>query len=789
MLEAGIVRPSLSPFSSPMLLVKKKDGGWRFCIDYRALNKVTVPDRFLIPVIDELLDKLHGATIFSKLDLKSSYHQIRVRQQDIPKTAFRTHEGHYEFLVMPFGLTNAPTTFQSLMNRIFRPHLRKFVLVFFDDILVYSKDLKEHCDHLQSVLSILANHQLHVNGKKCLFAKPQLEYLGHLVSAKGVAADPNKISAMGYGAISWPLTQQLKKDAFNWNLEAEVAFQKLKTTMTTIPVLALPNFSQLFIVETDASGYGLGAVLMQIQKWRHYLLGRHFIVRTDQSSLKFLLEQRIVNESYQKWVAKLFGYDFEIQFRPRMENKAADALSRIPISMELAALMVPSRIDTSLISSQVEVDPHLAKIKQRLLDDPDAYPRYSLDHGILLYKGRLVFPKASPLVPALLQEGHASVVGGHSGFLRTYKRLIRDFFWVGMKNDIKEFVEKCLGLPKSEGYNSILVVVDRLSKYAHFSLLKHPFTAQTVAAIFVRDVVKLHGFPRSIISDRDKVFLSRFWTELFRLQGTSLRHCTAYHPQTDGQTEVVNRCVETYLRCFSYNKPRRWSTWLSWAEYWYNTTFHSSTNTTPFRAVYGRDPPPLIRFGSDCTSVLAVDQLLQVRDLILNELKDHLCCAQSKMKSSADAHCRAVQFEVGDFVYIKLPLYRLRSLAKRPNEKLSPRYFGPYKVVQQIGPVAYRLELPSSTTIHPVFHVSQLKPALDIRQSPNNNQLGIEVLIQWKGLPQFEASWESVDTIKEHFPDFHLEDKVSLIEGGNDRPPIRYVYNRKGKRNILPTGS
>lgn len=501
--------------------------------------------------------------------------------------------------------------------------------------------------------------------------------------------------------------------------------------MTTIPVLALPNFSQLFIVETDASGYGLGAVLMQshrpvayfsqvltarerqksiyerelmaivlaVQKWRHYLLGRHFIVRTDQSSLKFLLEQRIVNESYQKWVAKLFGYDFEIQFRLGIENKAADALSRIPISMELAALMVPSRIDTSLISSQVEADPHLAKIKQRLLDDQDAYPRYSLDHGILLYKGRLVLPKASPLVPALLQEGHASVVGGHSGFLRTYKRLTRDFFWVGMKNDIKEFVEKCLvcqqnktltlspagllqplpipdkiwddvtmdfieGLPKSEGYNSILVVVDRLSKYAHFSLLKHPFTAQTVAAIFVRDVVKLHGFPRSIISDRDKVFLSRFWTELFRLQGTSLHHSTAYHPQTDGQTEVVNRCVETYLRCFSYSKPRRWSTWISWAEYWYNTTFHSSTNTTPFRAVYERDPPPLIRFGSDSTSVLAVDQLLQERDLILNELKDHLCCAQSKMKASADAHRRAAQFEVGDFVYIKLRPYRLRSLAK-----------------------------------------------------------------------------------------------------------------------------
>ena len=170
------------------------------------------------------------------------------------------------------------------------------------------------------------------------------------------------------------------------------------------------------------------AIVFTVQKWHHYLLGCHFIVQTNQSSLKFLLEQRVVNESYQKWVAKLFGYDFEIQFHLGLENKAVDALSHIPISTELAPLLIPSRLDTLLVNSQVEVDPHLAKIWQGLLADPNAYPRYSLDHGLLLYKGCLVLPKVSPLIPTLLQEGHASVVRGHSGFLRIYKRLSWDFF-------------------------------------------------------------------------------------------------------------------------------------------------------------------------------------------------------------------------------------------------------------------------------------------------------------------------------------------------------------------------
>ncbi|GJS20235.1 putative reverse transcriptase domain-containing protein [Tanacetum coccineum] len=388
MLENGFVRPSVSPWGAPVLFVKKKDGSMRLCIDYRELNRITIRNRYPLPRIDDLFDQLQGAKYFSKIDLRSGYHQLRVREQDISKTAFRTRYGHYEFLVMPFGLTNAPAVFMDLMNRIFHEYLDKFVIVFIDDILVYSKSEEEHERHLRIVLEILRQKKLYAKFSKCEFWLQQVAFLGHIVSADGIIMDPSKVEAItkwprpttvtevrsflglagyyrrfveGFSRLALPLTQLMRKgEKFVWTDERQESFEELKRRLVSAPILTLPSGSGGFQIYSDASKKGLGYVLIQHRKviayasrqlkpyevnylthdlelaavvfalkiWRHYLYGEACDIFTDHKSLKYIFTQRELNMRQRRWLELLKDYDTNIQYHPGKANVVADALSR-----------------------------------------------------------------------------------------------------------------------------------------------------------------------------------------------------------------------------------------------------------------------------------------------------------------------------------------------------------------------------------------------------------------------------------------------------------------------------
>ena len=599
--------------------------------------------------------------------------------------------------------------------------MNSFVLIFeslswcfFDDILVYSKTWEDHLVHLQIVLQILSTNSLFAKAEKCRFGVLQVDYLGHQISEQGVSVDPIKIQAVldwpkpttvkgmrgflglaGYyrkfirhfGSIAAPLTQLLAKDSFHWSEAAKQAFIKLKEALTTPPVLCLPDFSQQFVVECDASGIGLGAILSQnsrpvayfsealkgsalalstyekemlaivkaVQKWRPYLLGRSFIVRTDQKSLKYLLEQRITTPAQTRWLPKLLGYDYQIEYKRGVENQGADSLSRV-VEFQFMSLLLPSADWWSLLQKEIQQDSFYGGLLPK-----GSAPLLQRD-GVWFKNNKVFLNPTSQFIPKILDYGHSSPVGGHYGYHKTLARIKQNFVWSGMRGMVKEFLKACdvcqrfksdcmkpagllqplpipttiwtdismdfiEGLPPSNGYTVIMVVVDRLTKYAHFAALKHPFTAATVAKVFIANVVRLHGIPASIVTDRDRVFLSSFWQALFQLQGTQLCMSSSYYPQSDGQTEVMNRTLEQYLRCFAGDQPRKWVEWLPLAEFSYNTSLHFSTKTTPFEAVYGTPPPTLLTYVPGISRIQVVDESLRDRDAILRELRHNLSLA------------------------------------------------------------------------------------------------------------------------------------------------------------------
>jgi hypothetical protein len=449
------------------------------------------------------------------------------------------------------------------------------------------------------------------------------------------------------------------------------------------------------------------------------------------------LEQHITTPTQTRWLPKFLGYDYQIEYKRGLENQGADSLSRV-VKFQFISLSLPSANWWSLLQKEIQQDSFYGDLLTK-----GSTPLLQRD-GLWFKNDKVFLNPTSQFIQKILNYGHSSPISGHYSYHKTLTRIKQNFIWSGMRGMVKEFLRECdvcqrfksdcmkpvgllqplsipttiwtnvsmdfiEGLPTSNGYTVIMVIVDRLMKYAHFAALKHQFTSAIVAKVFIANVVRLHRIPASIVTDRDRVFLSSFWQALFQLQGTQLCMSSSYHPQSDDQTKVMNRTLEQYLCCFAGDQPKKWVEWLPWAEFSYNTSLHLSTKTTPFEAVYGTLPSTLLTYVPGTSRIQAVDESLRDRDAILKELRHNLSLAQNRMKCQAGQHRRDVSFEVGDHVYLKLQPYRQSSVAFRASMKLSARFFGPYQIVGKVSQVAYKLLLPPGSLIHDVFHDSLLR--------------------------------------------------------------------------------
>ena len=565
LLEKGFIKPSKSPFGAPILFVHKKDGGLRMCIDYRALNKITVKNRYPIPRIDDLLDQLNGAKVFSKLDLASGYWQVRIAEGDTHKTAFRSRYGHFEFLVLPFGLTNAPSTFMTLMNQVLRPFLDKFFVVYLDDILIYSKSPEEHAQHVEAVLSALERHHLYAKASKCQFGMAELDFLGHTISGAGIKVDARKVKAIldwpdpsgahqlrcflglagfyrrfvnRFSHIAAPLTNITgAKATWRWSEVEAKAFAELKHALTTTPVLATPDFAYPFELYTDASQFAIGATLLQdqgnglqpiayesrklnsaernypihelellavihaLRTWRCYLEGSKFRVNSDHLNLKYLTTQRNLSRRQARWLETLQQFDLDIHYKAGSDN-LADPLSRRPDLHAITGTFQHNLMER--IKSAYEGDTYLEESGRQVLEELNGVWR---KEGAVYVQLVLTFAKtfsASTTTPPSLDtwawtscfEESPRTSGGHTSAM----------MWLTMSGPVT---------PANATSPSTA------HPPAYFNLCQHQSTTGSK----------------------------------FNILGTNLRVSTAFHPQTDGQTERANRTLEEMLRALAFHSP------------------------------------------------------------------------------------------------------------------------------------------------------------------------------------------------------------------------------------------
>ena len=852
-LAKGYIRRSNSPYAAPFFFVRKKDGKWHPVQDYRRLNEWTVRNVYPLPLIKELIQRLAKKVWFTKFDVRWGYNNVRIKEGDEWKAAFKTNRGLFEPTVMFFGLTNSPATFQTMMDDFFREEIAKGdVIIYMDDILIATeRDLNGHRKVVTNVLKKLQDNDLFLKPEKCVFHKREVEYLGVIVGNGQVKMDPVKVSALTdwppptkvtevrsflgfgnyykdfiehYSQMARPLHQLTKKNVpWSWGDPQEMAFRTLKEKFTSYPVLRNPDHTQPFQLDTDASAFAVGATISQefsdgrhpvayfsktltppeqnydiydrellaiiyaVKAFKYLLLGAQhkFLVRSDHNNLKYFKSSHKITPRQARWMEFLQDYDFTLEHLPGKANTIADLLSR--------------RTD---LSKGVNINENVTILPENL------FAKATSSHS------NKVFVEDDPETRRkILREVHDSPVAGHPGISNTWQLIKRHYYGPRLRKFVEMYVKGCAkcqeskvithmkraplqsfdtpvqqgpfqyvsmdlitDLPPSNRYDSILTIVDQgCSKAAKFIPCRKNIDGQGIATLYFRHLFPWYGVPKRIISDRDPRFTSNFSTAVCKATNIQQNLSTAFHPRTDGQTERMNQWIETYLRNFVTGRQNNWSELLPIAEFAHNSWKHESTKYSPHELISGFVPS---------AKLMPLDDQVPSAQLRLAELVK----ARSDAERSLQRRIKHPVIPRTLKVNQKVWLDGRNIKTKAPSKKLSPRRYGPFKVIEKVSPVNYRLQLPPSMKIHNVFHIDLLIPFLEteaygkaftqpppevidgeeeyeVEEILSHRSKGRarkkEYLVRWKGYPSSDNSWVHEDDL--HASELLTEYQRSLV--------------------------